>query len=179
MLDLDFKIDGAQGESDVVPPLLCFKLRLTEGLVTGRPPTRIQSASVQCQIQIEPARRRYSPDEQARLFDLFGLLRQWGQTLRPFLWTTVSVVVPSFVSSARVDLLVPCGDEQSLGATAYFEALENGEVPLCFLFRGMIFYENADGNLQFAPVSWNKEAYYRLPVAIWKALSNTHTLDRA
>ena len=39
------------------------------------------------------AARRYEPDEQARLVELFGETPRWGDTLRPFLWTHVGTTV--------------------------------------------------------------------------------------
>jgi hypothetical protein len=31
-----------------------------------------------------------------------------------------------------------------------------------------------DGTLQVAPISWNKESKYRLPVKVWKDLMDAH-----
>jgi Family of unknown function (DUF6084) len=56
----------------------------------------------------------------------------------------------------------------------YFSALEDGVVPLTFLFSGTIFYKDEAGNLQIGQVSWSKEAAYRLPVALWKEVMDTH-----
>jgi hypothetical protein len=58
-------------------------------------------------------------------------------------------------------------------ASRYFDALEDGEVPLEFLFSGSVFYAGEDGRLQTARLSWEQEAAYRLPVAVWK-----ETLER-
>ena len=113
---------------------------------------------LRCQVRIEPARRRYTPAEKERLLDLFGTPERWGQTLRPMLWTHVSAVVPPFEGEAVVDLPVPCSFDFSLAATKYFAALDGGEIPLCFLFSGTIFYEAADGGLQVAQIPWEKEA---------------------
>ena len=57
-----------------------------------------------------------------------------------------------------------------MAGTKYFDALEEGEIPLTFLFSGTIFYENESDNLQVGQISWSKEATYRLPVALWREM---------
>jgi hypothetical protein len=42
-------------------------------------------------------------------------------------------------------------------------------VPLELLFSGTIFYANAEGRLQAAPISWEHELEATLPVAVWRA----------
>jgi hypothetical protein len=46
-------------------------------------------------------------------------------------------------------------------------------VPLEFLFSGTVFYSEPDGRLQTGRISWEADAEYRLPVAVWK-----ETMDR-
>ena len=77
-------------------------------------------------------------------------------------WTHVSAALPSFVGECIVDLPVPCSYDFNLAVTKYFDALEDGEIPLCFLFSGTIFHEAPDGDLKVVQISWEKEAYYRL-----------------
>src|SRR5262245_54952533 len=172
--DLHFQVEGAQPERAAAAPLLLFKLRVTERVALGVPPTPVHAVALRCQLRIEPARRRYGPGEQERLLDLFGTPERWGQTLRPMLWTHAGVVVRPFAGATEVDLPVPCSYDFSLAATRYFDALEGGEIPLCFLFSGTIFYEGAGGRLQVAQVPWDREAYFRLPAATWKALMDLH-----
>ncbi len=167
MPDLSFQVEGAEPQRSAAEPLLLFKLRVTA-------PAPVHTVALRCQIRIEPARRRYRPEEQQRLLDLFGTPERWGQTLRPMLWTHVSVLVPSFAGSTTVDVPVPCSHDFTLAATKYFDALEEGEIPLCFLFNGTIFYEAEDGALRVAQIPWDKEASYRLPAATWKALTELY-----
>jgi hypothetical protein len=47
-------------------------------------------------------------------------------------------------------------------------------VPLEFLFSGALFYSGADGRLQTARISWEAEAEYGLPVAVWKETMDRH-----
>ena len=69
-----------------------------------------------------------------------------------------------------MNLPVPCTFDLSLAATKYFDALEDGDLPLCFLFSGTVFFEPDEGGLQVAQISWEKEATFRLPAATWQGL---------
>jgi hypothetical protein len=83
-------------------------------------------------------------------------------------------VVPRFSGSTVVELPVPCSYDFEVVSTKYFNALEEGEIPLNFLFSGTIFYQGEAGNLQIGQISWSKEASYRLPVALWKEVIETY-----
>jgi hypothetical protein len=174
MPDLRFQVEGAEPERIAAAPLLLFKLRVTEVVPPGETATPIHAVALRCQVRIEPARRRYTSGEQERLLDLFGTPDRWGQTLRPMLWTHVSVTLPSFTGSGVSDLPVPCSYDFSLAATKYFAALDEGEIPLCFLFSGTIFHEGPRGGLQVAQVPWDREVDFRLPAATWRTLMDLH-----
>ena len=90
------------------------------------------------------------------------------------LWTHASVVVPQFTHKTLANLQVPCTFDFNVAATKYFWGLEQGELPLVFLFSGSVFYESALGNLQVAPISWDKEAGFRLPVQTWHQLMESY-----
>jgi Family of unknown function (DUF6084) len=49
-----------------------------------------------------------------------------------------------------------------------------GDLPLCFQFSGTIFHMGEGETLQVAPISWDKESKYRLPVKAWKDLMDVH-----
>jgi len=166
MPELSFQIDGAAPVKFAATPTLGFALRLA----AATPDERIDAVALRCQIRIEPTRRAYATSEQPKLRDLFGEVARWSQTVRSMLWTHVSTVVPAFTGSTTVDLQVPCSFDFSLAATKYFEALEDGEVPLTFLFSGTIFHARADGHLQAVPIPWDREASFRLPVSAWRGL---------
>ncbi len=166
MPDLTFAVTGAEVVPYAAVPQLAFKLRL-DNLPAEQV---IQTIALRCQIQLEPARRRYSAGEQERLFDLFGEPDRWSRTVRPMLWTHAQTVVPRFAGSADVDLNVPCMFDFNVAATKYFEGLESGDLPLNFLFSGTVFYAGADLPLQVMQISWDKEARYRLPVQVWTAM---------
>ena len=170
MPDLSVSIEGASVTPFAMVPLMTFRLRVTD----ASPSEAIHNIVLRCQIQIESTKRHYHPAEEARLRDLFGEPERWGQTLRAMLWTHASVVVPPFTGEITVDLPVPCSYDFNVAATKYFYALEEGEIPLDFLFSGSVFYQDASGALQVAPISWSLEARYRLPVATWRELMEAY-----
>jgi len=166
MPDLNFEVVGAEVPPFAAVPTLVFKLRVEN----SNAQERISSVALRCQIQLAVTRRRYSPNEQASLLEVFGEPKRWGETLRSLLWTTVSTVVPQFSGSATVDLPVPCTYDFEVVSTKYFDALEDADIPLTFLFSGTIFYEGEEGYVQVGQISWSKDASYRLPVATWRAM---------
>ena len=166
MPELNFQVEEVVAVPFAAVPQLAFKLRITN-VVAEEP---IHSVALRCQIQIAATRRRYSPQDQERLLDLFGEPDRWSQTLRSMLWTHVSVVVPPFTGNTVIDLPVPCTYDFNVAATKYFYALEQGDIPLLFLFSGTIFYAADEGTLQVAQISWDKEASFRLPVQVWKKM---------
>lgn len=175
MLDLDFEINGAEVLSFAAQPTLVFKLRMTN--VDAN--TTIHSVVLRSQVRIAVTKRRYSPESQARLLEIFGEPQRWGQTLRDLLWTHTSTVVPQFSESITIDLPITCTYDFEVVGTKYFDALEDGEIPLIFLFSGTVFYAGEHGNLQAMPISWQKEASYRLPVSLWRSLISHYYPDSA
>ena len=170
MLNLNFQVASVEAVPFAVGPQLLFKLRIDEAVNNGKPWTPIHAIALRCQIRIEPARRRYEQSEQSQLLDLFGTPERWGQTLRTMLWTHTSSIVRPFTGTTVAELPVPCSYDFNVAANKFFYALEDGEVPLSFLFSGTIFYEAVDGALQVTQLSWDKEAAYRLPVRVWKEM---------
>jgi hypothetical protein len=170
MPDLQFLIDGAEVEPFAVSPQLAFKLRV----VNANADELIHSVALRAQVQIESPRRSYSPEEQTGLRDLFGEPARWGQTLRTFLWTHSSVIVPAFQGSTEVKLMVPCTFDFNVAATKYFAGLAEGEVPVCVQFSGTVFYAEENGPLQVMPIPWDKEVRFRLPVKLWRELMDTY-----
>jgi hypothetical protein len=170
MPDLDFKIEGAEVTKFAATPQIALKLQVTN----ADPAEMIHSVALRCQIQLEVTRRRYSAEDQLKLRDLFGEPDRWSQTLRNLLWTHVNVNVPPFHAATVVDLPVPCTFDFNVGATKYFHGLSDGDVPLCFMFSGTVFYERENGHMQVSPISWEKEARFRLPVNVWREMMDTY-----
>jgi hypothetical protein len=170
MPDLRFQIEGVEVAALSAVPELVLKLRLTS-LTDGE---TIHTAALRCQIQIEVTRRHYSPEDKRKLRDLFGEEHRWSQTLRNLLWTHVNLNVPPFQQTTVVPLPVPCTFDFNVAATKYFYALGDGDVPLCVQFSGTIFYSGAGEHLQVAPVPWDKEARFSLPVKLWRDMMDTY-----
>jgi hypothetical protein len=170
MPDLSFQVEGVRVVDNAASPLLAFKLRLTD----ASPEQMIHTVALRCQIQLEVTRRKYRPEDQERLLDLFGEPSRWGQTLRNLLWTHANLVVPAFKATTLVDLPVPCTFDFNVAATKYFDSLADGEVPICLQFSGTVFYANPEAGLQVAPISWDKEARFKLPVSIWREMMKAY-----
>ena len=52
--------------------------------------------------------------------------------------------------------------------------LGDGDLPLCLQFSGTVFYQDSEGGLQVAPISWEREAHFRLPVSAWREVMKVH-----
>lgn len=170
MPELSFQVEGAEPVPYAAVPLIALKLSVANSNLEEQ----IHTIALRVQILLEVTRRQYDPNEQDRMSDLFGSPDRWGQTLRSMLWTHVSVVVPRFVGSTLTDLCVPCSFDFNIAATKYFYALTSGEIPLCLQFSGTTFYQGENQELQVAPIPWDKETKFRLPVNAWKALMEQH-----
>ena len=168
MSSLSFAVLGARAEPFAAAPTLVFRLRIEEA--TGE---RIHTLALRCQIQIEPRQRRYSEPEEERLLELFGEPQRWGQTLKTVLWTHASLMVPGFSGSTEIDLPVPCTYDFEVTAAKYFHSLDDGEIPLLLLFSGTVFARGQTG-FSVEPVPWEKEAAFRLPVAVWREVMDRY-----
>jgi hypothetical protein len=168
MIDLAFTATRVEATPHAAVPQLTFRLRVVEQ--NAPQPTDIQSIQLRCQLRIEPTRRVYAGEDPRRLVDLFGEPGGWGRTMHSLLWTHVQTTVSAFAGAADFELPVACSFDFNAAATKYFAALEHGEIPLRLLFSGSVFYRTGDMHLQIAPISWDKEAAYRLPVSVWREM---------
>jgi Family of unknown function (DUF6084) len=166
MVDFDFAVLDVDVERYAMAPQLLFALRV----VNKTPDVAILNAMLNCQLRIEPARRGYGEAEHDRLSDLFGAPERWGQTLQSFLWTHAGVSIPAFDAECSVGLRAPCSFDFNIAATKYFEGLDDGRVPLTFLFSGSIFYRDGAGQIQIGQIDWSKTCRFLLPVAVWREM---------
>jgi len=166
MPDLQFSVEGVSAERFAVSPLLNFKLRIKN----SNADQKVQSVALRCQVQLETTKRRYSEQEQQQLYDLFGEPERWGRTLRAMLWTHTNANVPAFQGETLIDLPVPCTFDFNVAATKYFAGLKDGIVPLSLMFSGTVFYESPEVGLQVEQISWDKDAQYKLPIAVWREM---------
>ncbi len=176
MPELNFSIDAAEPIRFAAVPTLAFRLTV-EQASEGLPPARlpIENILLQAQIQIDAPRRRYRSQGAGRPARFvwrhrklepdvadYGIGRMRRSWCRP---STIRVVV---------DLAVPCTFDFNVAATKYFSALEDGDVPLTFLFSGTIFYRDEGGGLQATRIPWSKECQYRLPASVWRLMMDAY-----
>jgi hypothetical protein len=170
MPELHFTIEGAKAVAHAAAPLIALKLRITNLPAEEA----IHTLTLRCQVQIEPSRRRYAPREQEKLQDLFGTPERWSRTVKPLLWMNTTVAVPGFTDNVLVDLQLPCTFDFNVASTKYFHALDVGDIPLCVMFSGTVFYQGTSDTLQAAQVPWDREANFRLPISVWKEMMEMH-----
>jgi hypothetical protein len=134
----------------------------------------VRSIALNAQVRIAATRRRYDKRDEGRLVELFGQPDQWARSLQSLHWTNVPLQVGAFTETTTVDIPVPCTYDLEVTATRYFHALESGDVPLEFLFSGAAFYTGEGGALQVAPIAWDCDADFRLPVSVWRETMDRH-----
>jgi len=165
---LSFAVVDVVPEPYAVTPNLLARVRVEDD--TGE---QVHALALRAQVRVEPQRRRYDEAEERALQDLFGDRSRFAQTLRPFSWLHTSTVAPGFTGATELELVLPCTYDFDVAGTTYLHGLRNGEVPLLFLFSGTAFSRGATG-FTVTPVSWEAEARYRLPVAVWRDLMEAH-----
>ena len=69
---------------------------------------------------------------------------------------------------------MPCTFDFNVGATKYFHGLGDGDVPLCVMFSGTVFYARDGEPMQVSPISWEKEARFSMPVKVWREMMDTY-----
>jgi Family of unknown function (DUF6084) len=163
---LTFAVDSAAAVRFAAEPMVAFTL----AIASDKP---ARSLALNAQIRIAPARRRYSERDQERLVELFGPPERWGETLRTFRWAHATALVSPFDETTTVELTVPCTYDLEVASAKYFYALDDGDVPLEFLFSGTVFYLDV-GALRTAQISWDSEATFRMPVSAWRDAIQQH-----
>lgn len=172
MPELSFEVTGARALEPAAVPTLCFQV-----LVRSGGPTPVRSAALNVQLRIAATRRGYDPAARQRLAELFGNAEQWGRSLRSLHWANLTVNLGPFSGEASIELPVACTYDLEVTATRYFAALQDGEVPVELLFGGSVFYLDEHGALQVEPIPWDREAEWRLPVAVWREAIDRHFPD--
>lgn len=166
---LTFRVARATSAPYSVVPTITFELEVQAD--SSQP---IRSVLLDIQIQIAARQRPYGEQAQERLIELFGTPERWRSTLRTLPWTRTTVVVPPFTDATVIEVPVACTYDLEVASAQYLAGLEDGEVPLEFLFSGSVFYSAADGRLQTARIDWNRDAEFRLPVAVWRETMDRH-----
>ena len=168
MGDLEFACVGVRADAYSAAPTLQFRLTVDDP--SGEP---VQALALRCQFRIEPARRTYTEREEVGLVDLFGEPERWGESLKPLTFGFTSYVAQGFRGHTEFDLPMSCTYDHEVAATKYFDALDDGEIPLLLLFSGTVFRPGTSG-FQVAPIAWDAETRYRLPVPVWRQLIDLH-----
>ena len=114
---------------------------------------------------------------------MFGETAQWGDSLRPFLWTHTATMVTAFESSTEFDLPVVCSYDFDVAADKYLHSLDDGMVPLALCFSGTAFSVDhgrfrAEPKLQTSPAS-EPRAVWRETMDLYFPNSGWIRLDRA
>lgn len=169
MFEFCFHVEAAEIVPRAAVPMLAFRLHIVTAADFS-----VHSIMLRCQIQIEAPRRQYGDREQQRLFELFGEPADWGRTLRNLPWTEANMCVPAFTGSTVIDLPITCTYDFNVSATKYFDALEQGDVPLCLLFSGTVFYADGGRPLQVGRIPWEQEAKFRLPTQLWRDMMDRY-----
>lgn len=170
MPELSFRIGEVAPLPYAAVPTLRAPLEITNR-IEGE---RVQSISLNCQVQIETLRRPYTAAEEMKLLDLFGERERWARTMKPMLWVNSVLKVAAFDHATTVDLLLPCTLDFDVAATKYFYGLDAGEIPATVLFSGTVFCEAEDRTIQIAPIPWDREARFSVPVEAWKGAIDAH-----
>lgn len=168
MTHLEFSIAGAAAEKYAAAPTLRFRIRVAESGGNS-----VHALLLRAQIRIEPRRREHSGAEKNRLLDMFGEPARWGETLKSLFWMQTVLLVPAFENSIEAELAVPCTYDFEVAGAKYFAALDDGEIPLRFLFSGTAYVRGGNGFL-VEQIPWDREAAWRMPVRLWREAMDTH-----
>jgi hypothetical protein len=116
-MTLSFQVTGVKVERFAAVPTLAFDVEISGASAP------VESLSLRCQIRIEPHRRRYAPEEEDRLLEVFGESPRWGVTLKPFLWTHLTALVPGFEGRTTATVPVACSYDLEVAAGKYLPGL--------------------------------------------------------
>lgn len=166
MPDLTFAVSEAAVLHCDGHPLLGLSIELEN----ASPGEAISSVILRCQLRLECPRRRYTDKERERLKILFGEPEQWSETMRSLTLASTAGTVNGFSHRTRCQLLFRCG-ERLAGAASYLNSLDDdATAPLLLLFSGSVFHNRGD-KLQVAPIPWDREARFSLPLSVWRSVS--------
>lgn len=168
MTELAFRLTGARAVEHAAAPSLA--LGVVVSAATG---ALVDTVLLRSAVRIEVARRLYGPGERERLREVFGSDDAWARSPKSLLWAQATSVVPGFEGETTVDVVVPCGFDFAAQATRYLHALAEGDVPITVQFSGTVFHRTESG-LRVAPIPWDREAPFRVPVALLRQIVDEH-----
>ena len=169
MSDLAFEVLDARAEPYAAVPTIMFRLRITEhDRRTGARGRACGARSGSSRTSVATTTTRRSDSSRCS-----ASRAQWGQSLKPFLWTHVATTITGFDGATEIDLPVTCTYDFEVAGTKFFHSLDDGEIPLVLLFSGTTFLRG-DAGLSVAPVAWHEEASFRLPVRVWRDMMDLY-----
>ena len=168
MTDITFAVLDVAPEPYAVAPILMARVGIAS--VSEEP---VHAVALRCQVRIEPSRRQYSDDEAAGLVDLFGARDRWAATQHSFLWQHTTAMVPGFTGTTQVHMPLECTYDFEVAGSKYLHALDDGTIPLQFLFSGTVFGRGSNG-FTVQQVPWDREERYDMPVSVWRDLIQQH-----
>jgi hypothetical protein len=166
--DVTFAVVGVEPEPYAVTPILTARVGVA---AIGEDP--VHAIALRCQVRIDPVRRGYSDAEAQGLVDLFGPRQRWATTQHTFLWQHAAVTVPGFSGATQVSLPLQCTYDFEVAGAKYLHALNDGAIPLQFLFSGTVFRQGTRG-FSVQQIPWDREDRHDLPVSVWQDLMRQH-----
>ncbi len=161
--DLAFAVSGAAPAPAAATPTILLRVQ-----VRRRAGAPVRAATLGVRVDIAPAQRGYAPGEEERLGELFGAPEQWERTLTTLQWARATVLAGAFEDTTTVEVPLPGSCDFDVAAAKYLHALgEQGEIPLELMFSGTVLYQE-NGCVRAAPIPWDREASWRLPVSTWR-----------
>jgi hypothetical protein len=159
----EFSVIGVRSQRHAASPTLLLDLQVSEP--SGRP---VYMVALTVQVMIEPARRSYDAETQARLAELFGTPERWSVSTSNLVFAQLDVLVPAFTGSVTVPVPITCHFDLELAAAKYLHSLPDGEAPMALHFNGIVYYPGPEGGLQMSLVPWSTSIDFRLPVSVWR-----------
>lgn len=173
-MELTFEVTGVRPVPNSVAPAVLFALRITQTGGAGR----VHALALRVQVQIDARRRRYTADEQHRLYEVFGEPAAWDRSLRPLVCAHAAMLVPAFDEAIEVELPVACTYDFEVVSAKYLHAIREGAIPLIFLFSGTAFLAGGPG-MAIEPVAWDRQAVFQMPAERWRTVMDAYFPDSA
>ncbi|MDX6325027.1 MAG: hypothetical protein QOK15_1381 [Nocardioidaceae bacterium] len=159
-----FSVLDVVAEPYAATPQLTARLRIEE--LSGQ---TVHAIALRSQVRIEPQRRSYAGTEESGLRAMFGPRERWAETLKPFLWMQCSTTVQGFTGVTEADLPLPCTYDFDVVGSRYLHALDEGSVPLSFMFSGTVFTRGGNG-FGVEQVPWDCDCRHLMPIGVWKQM---------
>jgi hypothetical protein len=172
MLEIAFRVTGASAVQHAATPELALAVEVSV------PGVAVDGVLLRASVRIEAGRRAHDAAERERLKELFGGESLWARAGKSLVWAQTMSLVPGFEGATTIALPVPCSYDLAVAAHRYLHGLREGDVPIVVQFSGTVFHR-ANGALQVAPIPWDREAAFVLPVALFQSVVDAHFPDAA